>query len=224
MDPDNAGTPAPVGTAGTFRVALVHGQQPFVRGLAQSLPEVSGGRAEVVGSTGDPSAAAALVRRSVPDLVLVDLHLGPPGALKAICAIRQARPRVRIAVASGRDDQPAAVEALRAGADAYLPRTRPEDLMPVLSPVLDGWSVLPAEVLAAVLGLTRPRTATRVDLDGAERHLLRLIAGGSSTLEIADRLRVSERTVKRLTAALLRKLRVGSRTEAAAMAGDAGLL
>jgi two-component system, NarL family, nitrate/nitrite response regulator NarL len=224
MDPPRAGKRPPVGSAGTFRVALVHGRQSFVRGLAQLLPEVSGGRAEVVGSTGEVSGAAALVRRTAPDLVMVDLQLGAPGAVKAICAVRQTWPRLRIAVVSTRDDQPAAVEALRAGADAYLPRARPEDLVPLLSPVRDGWSVLPAEVLAAVLGLSRPRSATRVDLDDAERHLLRLIAAGCSTLEIADRLRVSERTVKRLTAALLRKLRVGSRTEAAAMAGDAGLL
>jgi DNA-binding NarL/FixJ family response regulator len=90
--------------------------------------------------------------------------------------------------------------------------------------VLDGWSVLPSELLAVVLGLARPRSATRIDLDADERHLLRLIAGGRSTVEIADQLHVSERTVKRLTASLLRKLRVPTRTQAAALAGDAGLL
>jgi DNA-binding NarL/FixJ family response regulator len=51
-----------------------------------------------------------------------------------------------------------------------------------------------------------------------------MIAAGRGTLEIAVTLHVSERTAKRLTAALLRKLRVGSRTEAAALAGRAGLL
>jgi DNA-binding NarL/FixJ family response regulator len=209
----------------TLRVALVDGQPLFVRGLSLMLPEASEGRAEVVGSTGDASAAAALVRRCVPDLALVDLQLGAPGGIRAIAAIRQCQPRLRIVAMSGRDEPSLALDALRAGAEGYLPKaSRPDDVIPILRAVLEGWSVLPAELLAAVLGLARPRTATRVDLDVEERHLLRLIASGRSTVEIADDLHVSERTVKRLTASLLRKLRVGSRTQAAALAGDAGLL
>jgi two-component system nitrate/nitrite response regulator NarL len=51
-----------------------------------------------------------------------------------------------------------------------------------------------------------------------------MIAAGSSTLEIAARLHLSERTVKRQTATLLRRLRVSTRTEAAALAGSVGLL
>jgi DNA-binding NarL/FixJ family response regulator len=54
--------------------------------------------------------------------------------------------------------------------------------------------------------------------------LLQLIAGGATTTEIGLRLHVSERTVKRFIAALLRKLRVTSRTEAAALAGSTGML
>ncbi|WP_238450400.1 LuxR C-terminal-related transcriptional regulator [Micromonospora sp. 4G55] len=54
--------------------------------------------------------------------------------------------------------------------------------------------------------------------------MLRSIAACRSTVEIAEQLHVSERTVKRMTAALLRKLRVSSRAEAAALAGHAGLL
>jgi two-component system nitrate/nitrite response regulator NarL len=70
-----------------------------------------------------------------------------------------------------------------------------------------------------------PRSpATAVRLDDAERELLRLIAVGESTVRIAQKLHVSDRTVKRQTAALLRKLRVSSRAEAAALAGTVGLL
>jgi DNA-binding NarL/FixJ family response regulator len=68
---------------------------------------------------------------------------------------------------------------------------------------------------------TRPAPAA---LDDAERRLLQLIAAGATTTEIAESLHVSDRTVKRLIATLLRKLRVTSRTEAAALAGSAGLL
>ncbi|MEV0724671.1 helix-turn-helix transcriptional regulator [Micromonospora purpureochromogenes] len=73
-------------------------------------------------------------------------------------------------------------------------------------------------------GLLRPARSSSVDLDSEERRLLRSIAAGRGTVEIAEQLHVSERTVKRMTAALLRKLRVSSRAEAAALAGHAGLL
>ncbi|MET8310634.1 helix-turn-helix transcriptional regulator [Micromonospora sp. NPDC005173] len=66
--------------------------------------------------------------------------------------------------------------------------------------------------------------AAPVDLDDEERRLLRAIAAGRSTVDIAEELHVSERTVKRMTATLLRKLRVSNRAEAAAVAGHAGLL
>ncbi|NYF59565.1 response regulator transcription factor [Micromonospora purpureochromogenes] len=72
-------------------------------------------------------------------------------------------------------------------------------------------------------GLLRPGRSSSVDLDSEERRL-RSIAGGRSIVEIAEQLHVSERTVKRMTAALLRKLRVSSRAEATALAGHAGLL
>ncbi|WP_441157028.1 LuxR C-terminal-related transcriptional regulator [Micromonospora sp. H33] len=77
---------------------------------------------------------------------------------------------------------------------------------------------------AATVGPGSPASRATTARAADERNLLRAIAAGDSTLEIADRLHVSGRTVKRMTAALLRKLRVSSRAEAAALAGHAGLL
>jgi two-component system nitrate/nitrite response regulator NarL len=208
-----------------FRVAVVDDHPLFVRGIELLLPDVSDGRATVVGSTGDASAAAGLVRRTVPDLVLVDLHMPPPGGIRAIAAIRRTTPRVRIVAMSGDEDPGPAVEALRAGAEGFLPKTsEPADLLHPLVAILDGWAVLPAELLGALLAPARGVRPAPAELDEAERHLLQLIAAGATTTEIAVQLHVSERTVKRLTATLLRKLRVSSRTEAAALAGSAGLL
>jgi DNA-binding NarL/FixJ family response regulator len=211
--------PAPV------RIALVDDHRLFVRGLELLLAATSGGRAGVVGSTGDAAGAASLVRQCLPDLALVDLHLPPPGGVRAIAAIRRTTPAVRVVAMSGLGDSDLAVEALRAGATGYLPKSsEPEDLLPPLLSVLDGWAVLPADLLAALLAPASNRRPASAVLDDEERRLLRLIAKGNSTVEIADDLHVSERTVKRLTASLLRKLRVSNRTEAAALAGDAGLL
>ncbi|MFI5894975.1 response regulator [Actinoplanes sp. NPDC051513] len=198
----------------------------FVRGLELLLPEISGGRITVVASTGDAASAAGLVRRSVPDMALVDLHMPPPGGLRAVAAARQADRRVRVLAMSGDPDPAGALDALRAGATGFLPKSsEPADLLQPLLAAVDGWVVLPDAVLAALATLADgagPRPVVR--LDDGERNLLRLIAGGGSTMEIASRLHVSERTVKRQTAVLLRRLRVSSRTEAAALAGRAGLL
>lgn len=208
-----------------IRIAVVDDHPLFAQGLELLLPAMSGGRARIVGTTADAAAAVSLVRRCVPDLALVDLHMPPPGGVRAIAAIRRAEPRLRLVAMSGTDRTDLAVEALRAGADGYLPKTsEAEELMPPLLAVLDGWAVLPVDLLAAVLHPVRTARPAPADLDAEERRLLRLIAAGLSTADIAVELRVSERTVKRLTASLLRKLRVSSRTEAAALAGTTGLL
>ncbi|MCF0096321.1 putative transcriptional regulatory protein NarL [Micromonospora sp. MH99] len=208
--------------APTLRLAVVDDHPLFVRGLELLLPATTDGRAEVVGSTGDAAAAATLVSRCHPDLALVDLHMPPPGGVRAVAAIRRTTPRVRVVAMSGSTDPTPALEALRAGAEGFLPKTsEPEELLPPLLAILDGWAVLPAELLRALLG---PSRAASVDLDAEERRLLRAIAAGRSTVDVAEELHVSERTVKRMTAALLRKLRVANRAEAAAVAGHAGLL
>lgn len=206
----------------TIRMAVVDDHPLFARGLELLLPAATDGRARVVGSTGDAAAAASLTSRCLPDLALVDLHMPPPGGIRAVAAIRRTTPRVRVVAMSGDEDPAPALEALRAGAEAFLPKSaEPEELLPPLLAVLDGWAVLPAPLLRALL---RPARIAPVDLDADERALLRSIAAGRGTLEIADQMHVSERTVKRMTAALLRKLRVSSRAEAAALAGHAGLL
>ncbi|GAA4604862.1 DNA-binding NarL/FixJ family response regulator [Actinoplanes octamycinicus] len=209
-----------------IRVVVIDDHHLFVRGLELLLPEVSDGRAAVVASTGDAAYAASVARHAVPDLVLVDLHMPAPGGVRAIGAVRRAAPRARVLAMSGDDDPAIAIEALRGGATGFLPKSSdPADLLQPLLAAVDGWAVLPDQLLAVLTEQTR-RTAAHpaATLSEPDRELLRLIAGGSSTVEMAATLHVSERTVKRLTAGLLRKLHVASRAEAAAVAGQAGLL
>lgn len=209
----------------TIRIALIDDHPLFVRGLELLLPACSAGRARVVGSTNDASSAAALIRRCLPDLALVDLHMPEPGGVRAVAAIRRTSPGLRIVAMSGLADATLAVEALRAGAEGYLPKSsEPEELLPPLLAVLDGWAVLPADLLGALVAPKPGRPPVVGGLDDQERLLLQLIARGHSTVEISEKLHVSERTAKRLIASLLRRLRVSSKAEAAAIAGSAGLL
>jgi DNA-binding NarL/FixJ family response regulator len=207
-------------------VVVVDDHPLFTRGLSLLLPGLSGGRVRVVGTTDDASAAAALVRRHHADVAIVDLHMPPPGGTRAIAAIRRADPLVRVVALSGLAEADAAIEALRAGAAGFLPKTAdPESLVRPLLAVLDGWSVVPEALLRQLLEEATPAgeqtIADRLTAD--ERRLWRLVADGASTVDIATTLHVSERTTKRLVAHLLRRLDVTTRVEAAALAGRVGL-
>ena len=207
-------------------VIVVDDHPLFTRGLALLLPEVSAGGVRVVGTTDDASAAAALVQRQRADVAVVDVQMPPPGGVRAIAAIRRSEPTVRVVAMSGLSDAQAAVEALRAGAVGFLPKTAdPESLVRPLLAVLDGWSVLPEALLGLLVerGGVPDQAGPAAELTSDERRLWRLVAVGAGTVEIATTLHVSERTAKRLVAQLLRRLKVASRVEAAALAGRVGL-
>jgi two-component system, NarL family, nitrate/nitrite response regulator NarL len=192
------------------RVLVVDRQPMFRRSLEESLPAVSDGGVRVVASTDLAGNAAVLVRRHQPDVALVDLELAAPGALAALTAMRRVQPRLPV-LALTRSCSDAVVQVIAAGASGVLLKTSaPGGLVPSL--------------LAAAGAVSNPVQRTVPPLTGAERQLWMLIAGGASTAQIGQALHVSDRTVKRLTARLLRTLGVTSRTEAAALAGRAGLL
>jgi DNA-binding NarL/FixJ family response regulator len=133
---------------------------------------------------------------------------------------------VRVVALSGLAEADAALEALRAGAAGFLPKSAdPEKLVRPLLAVLDGWSVLPEPLLRQLLEAAAPSGEEGLlgRLSSDERRLWRLVADGMSTVDMATTLHVSERTVKRLVATLLRRLGVTTRVEAAALAGRAGL-
>lgn len=207
-------------------VIVVDDHPLFTRGLSLLLPEVSAGAVRVVGTTDDASAAAALVQRTRADVVVVDVQMPPPGGTRAIVAIRRADPLVRVVAMSGVAETDAVIEALRAGAAGFLPKTAdPEALVRPLLAVLDGWSVVPEPLLRRLLDRAGPGEDGGITarLTADERRLWRLLAAGGATVDIATTLHVSERTAKRLVAQLLRRLGVSSRVEAAALAGRIGL-
>lgn len=205
-------------------VVLVDDHPLFIRGMEMLLPQASDGRLVITGVTDDASAAASLVRRCRPDLALVDLTMPPPGGTRAIAAIRRTEPAVRVVALSGTDDPDLITGALRAGAAAFLPKTaEPGELVGPLLAVTEGWSVLPATLLERLAGAGQPAVAP-VRLTGDQRRLWRRLAAGAATVEIAEELHVSERTAKRLIAALLRRLGVTTRSQAAALAGRSGIL
>ena len=127
---------------------------------------------------------------------------------------------------SGNDDVTSAVDALRAGADGFLLNSsEPDELRPSAHRPGVGRGGRPAPGHACPPRRQGELGETRLaGLGTDDIALLRLVAAGLESIEIAEQLHVSERTAKRLVAALLRRIEVANRVQAAAFAGRAGLL
>lgn len=207
-------------------IVLVDDHPLFTRGLELLLATVTGGRVRLVGSTTEAAMAVDVVRRHRPDVAVLDLAMPPPGGHAAIRAVKRTHPDVRILALSGLTDEEQHLRALRDGADGFLPKTsEPDDLLHPLLALIEGYSVVPAELLRGLLGASARAGADVLDgLTDEQRRLWVAIARGDSTEEIADRWIVSQRTAKRMIATLLRRVGARNRIHAAALAGRSGLL
>lgn len=207
-------------------VVIVDDHELFARGLALLLGREWGGIFRVAGQTTRVEEAADLVARCDADIAIVDLSMPPLGGVAAIRHIKARRPSTRILALSGTDDPALAEAALRAGAEGFLPKTaRPEALAGPLWTIAEGLRVIDGALLDTLLSSTRRPPPELLDrLSDQDLKLWLLLAGGMETADIADRMLVSERTAKRMVAALLTKIGVTNRIAAAAKAGRFGLL
>ena len=217
----------------TVKVVVIAGSDASAGRLQAGLDGGSHGTVVVEGAATDPRSAVDLVRRVRPHVTVVDLD-GPDEPSKAglatIREVARVAPATRILALCDSADAEPAVEALNTGAHGVL--VRPADTADLVAPVLAiafGHSVLHRPLLAALVGSTAQRDAERDaefldSLSPQYMELWRMVADGLETVQIAERLYVSERTAKRLVASLLRRLKVANRIQAAALAGQTGLL
>ncbi|MBB3602197.1 DNA-binding NarL/FixJ family response regulator [Mycolicibacterium sp. BK556] len=207
-------------------VVIVDDHELFAQGLALLLTREWGEMFSVGGQTTYVEEAADLVASCDADVAIIDLTMPPLGGVAAIRHVKARRPATRILALSGTDDPSLAEEALRAGADGFLPKTaRPEALAGPLWTVAEGLCVVDRTLLDALLTSNRKPPSTLLDsLSDQDLRLWTLLATGMETTDIAARMVVSERTAKRMVAGLLHKLGVTNRIAAAAMAGRYRLL
>lgn len=212
--------------ADVLTVVLVDDHQLFSRGLELLLNTDPASGVKVLARTEDAGRAVELVRHHRPRVAIIDLVMPPPGGLAAVEAVKRHYPEVRILALSGNDDVCSAVGALRAGADGFLLKSsEPDELVPPLIALASGVSVVPPPVMNALLDAKASSGQSRLaGLGNEDIALLRLVAAGLESVEIAEQLHVSERTAKRLVASLLRRIEVANRVQAAALAGRTGLL
>jgi two-component system NarL family response regulator len=209
---------------------LVVDRAPLVRrGVVAVLGEQPD--LEVVGETGDDLAAIELAVATEPDVVLLDLDV-PGGGVAACEALRLARPGVAVVVLASAEDDADLAGAVRAGARGYLLRdTSPAELVEALRAVAGGKSLLSPEMASRVLdefaGMMRRSEAIgegQGALSRRELEVLTLVAEGLNNRAIAERLFISESTVKNHVRSIHEKLQVHSRMEAVVRAVREGVL
>ncbi|NKQ34259.1 MAG: response regulator transcription factor [Chloroflexi bacterium] len=154
-----------------------------------------------------------------PDVILLDLQMPQKSGLEAITAIKEALPDARILVVTSFADDDNVFPAIKAGALGYLLKdSSPEELLHAIRDVYNGRSSLHpiiAHKLIQELNKPSPLPPTADPLTERELDILRYIAQGLTNQEIADRLVVSERTVRTHVSHILSKLHLANRTQAA---------
>jgi two-component system NarL family response regulator len=164
----------------------------------------------VVGEAVNGEDALALVESEQPDVLLLDLRMPKLNGVAVIERLCPKCPGLAIVVLSTYDTDDDIIRALRAGAKAYLLKdTPPGELADCVRAVHGG-----RNYVSAAIGAKLAAQATQTSLTFRELDVIKLIARGCLNKEIADRLDITEGTVKSHTSALFSKLGVSNRTEA----------
>ena len=178
---------------------------------------------EVVGEAADGREAVAVVARTRPDVVLMDLRmpeLDGVGAIRLMCA---ATPGLHVLVLTTYDTDADILRAVEAGATGYLLKETPrEELFAAIRATARGQSVLSPSVASRLV--SRAREPVERALSGREVEVLRLVARGTSNKLIARDLSISEATVKTHLLHIFGKLGVDDRTAAVTTAVERGIL
>ena len=199
---------------------LIANCQPIVRHGLRALivrePDL-----HVIGETDDGDEAVRLARQLRPDVVLIDLSIPTVDGISATRMIRAELPDTQVVVTSGFDEDASAIEAIRAGAAAYLLKdARIDDILRTIRGAGAGQVALPARMAARMVGLAGGQTV----LSPRETEVLTLVARGLANKQVARELTITESTVKTHISGIFSKLGLASRTQLALYAARTGLV
>ncbi|MCC7372465.1 MAG: response regulator transcription factor [Chloroflexi bacterium] len=214
-------------TSRPIRVLLVDDHAVVRKGLRALFEQEAG--IEVAGEAANGEEAVRMVERLRPDVVLLDLEMPVMGGVEAAQRISALLPEAKIVVLTSHAAEEDVFPALKAGATGYLLKhSAPDDVLRAIQQAHRGETALHPTIARLLLQeLHRPapsaQTPTTEPLSSRELEVLRLLARGMSNQEIADGLVVGEATVRSHVSAILRKLQLASRTQAALYALREGL-
>jgi DNA-binding NarL/FixJ family response regulator len=207
---------------------IICDDQAIVRDGLEMLLKLEGD-IEVVGLAQDGAEAVEMADTHTPDLVLMDLKMPGMNGVEATRHIRSHHPETKVLVLTTYDDDQWLFDAIRAGASGYLLKDTPRaKVIEAIRGTVAGQAYVDPAVAGKLLDqaasqqVSQPTQITD-KLTGREEDVLRLMAHGLTNTEIAERLHLSEGTVRNHVSAIFAKLGVSDRTQAAIIAIRHGL-
>jgi len=186
---------------------------------------------ELVGEASDGAEALSLCKKLKPDIVLMDLRMPDMDGLTAIEKLRIEQPEIAVVILTTFNEDELMFRGLQAGARGYLLKdTGRQALFDTIRAAVRGETLLKPEIMARVLSranalsATETKTTELINLTEREQEVLKAVARGERSKEIASHLNISERTVKAHLASIYNKLGVDSRAAAITVAAQSGLL
>lgn len=179
---------------------------------------------EVVGEAETTEEAVTKALSLNPDVIIMDVRLPGASGIEACRRIKKEAPQIKVIILTAFPNDEYILEAVEAGVDGYvLKRVGSEELLEALEKIRHGESVLDPSLVPTVFAqLRKLRKENRLEafalLSERELQVLALLAQGKSNREIAEKLFLSEKTVRNYISRILDKLGLSSRTEAVAYA------
>ena len=203
------------------RLVVVDDHALFRRGLVGLLEEMPD--FIVVGEAANGQEALPVIDQVQPDIILLDINMPVMDGIQTLTAIRKSHPEQKVLMLTISQNDDDLIGAIVTGANGYiLKNTEPDVLHNIILQVAAGNSVLSPEITAKVLQAVRRSQSDRSRglLSDREVEVLKCLARGQTTAQIASVLFISENTVKTHIRHILEKMEVNNRAEAVARAAQ----
>lgn len=183
----------------------------------------------VIGEAENSASALDLINQDIPDVVLLDIRLADQNGLDIARQLQRTDVKSRVIILTSHEDEEYLLEAVQANVYGYLLKgTSAEVLAEAIRAVHTGERRLSGSLISTVMDqmveLSKTELLAKSGLSGQEQEVLKLIADGSNTKEIAKKVHWSERTLKRKLHDILTKLGASNRAQAVAEAYKRGIL
>ncbi len=210
-----------------IRLMLADDHRMLREGLRRSMTEHG---FEVVGEASDGAEAVDMAQELTPDVILMDVTMPELDGVEATRLVKAANPAIRVIMLTMHADQEVLAAAIRSGASGYLVKDcSTEEIADAIRSAVSGETTLSPALAASMLNEVRkldPPEQPEEDrvVTKREEEVLQLIADGCSTPEVAERLYISQKTVKNHLASIYQKLDARDRTQAVLQAVRMGIV